>query len=133
MNETAGKPGASKVAEVRMRRISLVLLAALLVACATIAFAQKKGADQTRSVQGVVTSPSEEAAVGVVVQLKNTKTLEIRSFITKENGSYYFHNLSPDIDYELQAKSQDAASPTKTLSAFDSRKQATINLKLNKK
>jgi len=117
-----------------MRRIFFLTMAvALLLLSVSAALAQKKGQDQTRSVQGLVSTPSDDPASGAVVQLKNTKTLEIRSFITKDNGSYYFHNLSPDVDYELQARYQDSASSTKTLSAFDSRKQATINLKLNKK
>jgi hypothetical protein len=41
--------------------------------------------------------------------------------------------LSPDVDYELKADYQGASSSTKTLSTFDSRKTATINLKLNPK
>ncbi len=116
----------------------LVGLTTLLL-CAGVVFAQgqgrKKGDDQTRTVEGVITSPDDAAAGGVVVFLKNLKTLQIRSFISKPDGSYYFHGLSPDIDYELRAesKSQGLASPTKTLSSFDSRKQAIINLKLNKK
>lgn len=94
---------------------------------------QKKGSDQTRSVQGVVTGPDEKPVVGAVVQLKNTKTLQIRSFLSQQDGTYYFHGLSPDIDYELTARTDDAASGTKTLSSFDSRKEAVINLKLNPK
>jgi Carboxypeptidase regulatory-like domain len=94
---------------------------------------QKKGTDQTRSVQGVVTDPDGNTVAGAVVQLKNTKTLQIRSFLSKDDGSYYFHDLSPDIDYELTARSGDAASGTRTLSSFDSRKQAVINLKLSPK
>ena len=118
-----------------MRRV-LMAVAAVLLITASLSFAQekkKKGEDTTRSVAGVVTATDESAVVGAVVQLKNTKTLQIRSFITKENGSYYFHELSPDIDYELKADYQGASSPNKTLSAFDSRKNATINLKLNPK
>lgn len=118
-----------------MRRVLAVLAVALLIS-ASASFAQekkRKGEDTTRSVAGVVTNADESAAVGAVVQLKNTKTLQIRSFITKENGSYYFHELSPDIDYELKADYQGASSPTKTLSSFDSRRNATINLKLNPK
>jgi len=115
----------------------LTVLATLIMASALPGLAQgqgkKKGEEQTRSVQGMVSTAEDEPASGAVVQLKNTKTLEIRSFITKENGTYYFHNLSPDIDYELQARFQDSASGTKTLSSFDSRRQATINLKVNKK
>ena len=68
-----------------------------------------------------------------MVQLKNMKTLQIRSFITKEDGTYHFFELSPDVDYELKADFQGASSGTKTLSSFDSRKKAVINLKLNNK
>jgi hypothetical protein len=67
------------------------------------------------------------------VQLKNTKNLQIRSFVTKEDGTYYFHGLSPDVDFELKADFQGASSGTKTLSSFDSRKDVILNLKLNPK
>lgn len=93
----------------------------------------KKGEDtRVRSVQGAVTNATGEAVTGAVVQLKNTKTLQIRSFITKEQGEYFFNGLSPDVDFELRAESGGAASPTKTLSSFDGRKQAVLNLKLDK-
>ena len=105
----------------------------LLCTCGLLAQGKKKSEETTRSVQGVVRTTEDAPAVGAVVQLKNTKTLQIRSFITKENGSYYFHELSPDVDYELKADFQGASSQTKTLSVFDSKKSATINLKLNAK
>ena len=119
----------------KLRRRFGLLAAMTLLVCAASAFAaSKKGEDQNvRSVQGTVTEASENAIDGAVVQIKNTKTLQIRSFITKEHGAYYFHGLSPDVDYELKAEYQGQSSPTKTLSAFDSRKQAVINLKLTKK
>ncbi|MBV8731449.1 MAG: carboxypeptidase regulatory-like domain-containing protein [Acidobacteriia bacterium] len=112
-----------------------ILVALVLLVSASALFGQKKKDDQgnTRSVQGEVTAQDDSPVAGAVVQLKNTKTLQIRSFITKENGSYYFNGLSPDVDYELRAESQGLSSSTKTLSSFDSRKAATINLKLNKK
>jgi hypothetical protein len=104
-----------------------------LLACAVAGFAQKKSDNQTRSVQGVVTAANDAMLDGAVVQLKNTKSLQIRSFITQKNGTYYFHDLSPDIDYELRAQYQGASSGTKTLSSFDTRKTAIINLKVEKK
>jgi hypothetical protein len=118
-----------------MRRFWLVLAAVLLLAAAPAGFAQskKKGEDQNRSVKGAVHSADEQGVTGAVVQLKNTKTLQVRSFITKDDGTYYFLGLSPDIDYELRADFQGASSGTKTLSSFDSRKEAIINLKLNPK
>jgi Carboxypeptidase regulatory-like domain len=115
-----------------MKTIWLVLLAVLLL-CAPATFAQKKKAENTRSVQGTVTLADDSPADGAVVQLKNTKTLQVRSFITKEDGTYHFYDLSPDIDYELKADYQGASSNTKTLSSFDSQKQSTLNLKLNPK
>jgi hypothetical protein len=115
-----------------MKTIWLALLAVLLL-CAPATFAQKKKAENTRSVQGTVTVADGSLVNGAVVQLKNTKTLQIRSFITKDDGTYHFYDLSPDIDYELKADYQGASSSTKTLSSFDSRRQTVLNLKLNPK
>jgi|SRR5579864_4302747 len=111
-----------------------VMAGVLLVLSATAAnAASKKGEDQNvRSVQGTVSDANDNAIDGAVVQLKNTKTLQIRSFITKDHGEYYFHGLSRDVDYELRADYKGTASANKTLSSFDSRKQAVINLKLTK-
>jgi hypothetical protein len=110
-----------------------VALALLGLVPAAAVWAQKKNQDSsTRSVQGTVANASGAAVAGAVVQLKNTKSLQIRSFITKDQGEYYFNSLSPDTDYELRAMFSGASSPTKTLSAFDGRKQAIFNLKLDK-
>ena len=117
-----------------MLRKSLIFACLLALAASIGAFAQqKKGEDvNTRTVQGTVSDAGGNAVDGAVVQLKNTKTLQIRSFITKERGAFYFHGLSTDVDYELKADYQGAASGTKTLSSFDNRKQAVINLTLKK-
>jgi hypothetical protein len=119
-----------------IRRRGAIVLALAVLVCVPAVLAQKikKGDDQTnRTVQGIVTSAEDAPVAGAVVQLKNTKTLQIRSFITKEDGSYYFNGLSPDVDFELRAENQGSSSSTKTVSSFDSRKTVTINLKLNKK
>ncbi len=114
-----------------MTRVWLSLC--LLLSSGIFLQAQKKGEDaRVRTVQGSVTGAKGEAITGAVVQLKNTKTLQIRSFITKEQGEYFFNGLSPDVDFELRAELNGAASGTKTLSSFDSRKQAVVNLKLDK-
>lgn len=107
------------------------LLVLLLLACTPNGFAQKEGA--ARSVEGAVSNADDSAAVGAVVQLKNMKTLQVRSFITLEDGTYHFFELSPDVDFELKADFKGASSGSKTLSSFDSRKKAVVNLKLNKK
>jgi hypothetical protein len=108
----------------------LALLAAALLLAAGAGFAKDP---QTRTVQGTVTAADDSLVNGAVVYLKNTKSLQIRSFFTQKDGSYYFHDLSPDIDYELKAEYNGASSGAHTLSSFDTRKLATINLKLNAK
>jgi len=116
-----------------IRKLACAAICALLLS-ASLESADKKKEDATiRTVQGSVTDAAGEAVNGAVVQLKNTKTLQIRSFITKDNGAYYFHGLSTDVDYELRADYEGASSGPKTLSTFDSRKLAVMNLKLNKK
>jgi hypothetical protein len=120
-----------------MRKLFTAVLAAIaLAAVVTLpAHAQKKENEdrQTRSVQGVVTDNADTPLEGAVVQLKDTKSLQIRSFITKQNGTFHFHSLNPDIDYELRAEHKGANSGSKTLSSFDGRKSAVINLKVSGK
>ena len=111
---------------------ALVILGLLGACCVPLAAQKKAEQTRVRSVQGAVTSASGDAVTGAVVQLKNTKTLQIRSFITKEQGEYFFNGLSPDVDFELRAEFNNTSSSTKTLSSFDGRKQAVLNLKLDK-
>ncbi|MCC7174566.1 MAG: carboxypeptidase regulatory-like domain-containing protein [Bryobacterales bacterium] len=117
-------------AGLRAGRIALAL--ALLAVTVTGAYSQrKKGEDQNaRSVQGVVEDPQGKLVEGAVVQLKNTKSLQVRSFITQKEGNYYFHGLNPDVEYELKAEFKELSSPVRRLSVFDSRRNAVINLKL---
>ena len=109
----------------------------LLLFCFTSAvFSFQKGKaedDKLRMVQGAVTDAQDNPVVGAVVQLKNAKTLQVRSFITQEKGSYQFHGLDPNVDYTLKADYQGASSPTRTLSSFDSRKKPAIDLKIEAK
>lgn len=118
------------------RRITLLLpLFALLVSGMQWTNQKKeKGRDPNiRNVSGVVTLPDGNPASGAVVQLKNLKTLQIRSFITREDGKYQFQNLSTSIDYELTATYHDMASPKRRLTIFDTRLDAVVNLKLERK
>ncbi len=110
-----------------VNRLAVMLF---VLALAAFAFAQKGKAPAEKSVSGVVTDSSGSAVPGAVVQLKNTKTLQVRSFIAKDMGEYYFHGLSPDVDYELKADSNGKSSGSRTLSSFDSHAEATINLQL---
>ncbi|MCS6953055.1 MAG: carboxypeptidase-like regulatory domain-containing protein [Bryobacterales bacterium] len=114
----------------------------LAVACALVVgigslWAAQRGKPRedpnVRSVQGAVYDANDQPVEGAIVKLKNLKTLQVRSFVTQRDGTYYFHGLSTDVDYELRAEHGEAASDTKTLSVFDSRRKAVINLKLASK
>lgn len=118
----------------RSRSILALLALLLLILAPASPFQRKKKEDAgTRSVQGAVRDPDDNLAVGAVVQLKNTKTLQVRSFITLQDGNFLFQGLSTNVDYELKADFGGVSSPVKRLSSFDDRTKAVINLKLEKK
>jgi hypothetical protein len=97
--------------------------------------AQKNKKDEdagTRSVQGQVVDPDDQPVVGAIVQLKDMRSLEIRSFVTQEEGKYHFSGLKTEIDYQVKAVSVGMSSASKTVSLFDTRKIAVLNLKLEK-
>lgn len=84
----------------------------------------------TKSVKGLVTDQAERPLPEAVVQLKNTKTLQVKSFIADENGSYYFYGLDPNVDYELKAQHEGFSSRAHTLSSFDDRREVIYNFAL---
>lgn len=110
--------------------LSLALLTATAVGGSAAPFADNKKDENAnlRAVQGLVTDSDNNPLKQAIVQIKDTKSLQVRSFITKDDGSYHFYGLSPNIDYELKAEFQTGVSDKKTLSTFDSRKTATLNL-----
>ena len=110
-----------------LKLAALTCLMALLFAGAVMGQNDDTG---TRSVQGVVTAASGNPVAEAVVQLKDTKTLQIRSYRTEADGSYHFAGLSTNVEYELEAKHGDVSSGKKTLTVFNTQKVATVNLKL---
>jgi len=67
------------------------------------------------------------------VKLKDMKTLQVRSFITKEDGKYHFSGLSINNDYEVEADLKGLFCKPRMLSVYDSRKKPNLDLKLEKK
>ena len=85
----------------------------------------------SRTLVGFVFDRADKPLPNAIVYIKNTKTLTVRTFIAEGDASYRFHALSPNIDYEVWAEYQGKKSDTKTLSSFDTRPNARINLKVN--
>jgi hypothetical protein len=108
-------------------------LVVLIVAAANPAIGQKNDGSQLRTLTGHVLSRENQPIGKAIVYLKNTKTLMIKTYITDPDGSYRFPALSPVVDYEVFAESEGAHSDTKTLSAFDNRKQVEITLRIRAK
>jgi hypothetical protein len=84
-------------------------------------------------VSGQVTDKSDDPAAGSVVFLKNLRTNAVSSRFADKDGDYRFSGLDPNADYELHAELGDMQSSVKTMFSLDSRKEMTLNLKLDKK
>ncbi len=117
-----------------MRTLAICGWLLLLIAATANATTEQKGqAAQQRTLTGHVFNDANQPLVKAIVYLKNTKTLMTTTYITESDGSYRFPALAPNVDYEVYAEYQGARSSTKTLSAFDDRKQAVITLRIKAK
>src|SRR6266702_5842127 len=110
---------------VRSTVVAVALLAFLLGP--VLAFAE---AGAQRVVQGKVVGSSDAPIAGAVVYLKDLKKLTIKSFISTQDGSFRFGQLSTDSDYELWADLKGKKSPTKTVSSFDTKKVLDLTLRI---
>jgi Carboxypeptidase regulatory-like domain len=117
----------------------LIAMAAILLACGAMlgtsaalvaGFEQRGSQGDSRTLTGHVLNGQNEPLQRAIVYIKNTKSLAIKTYISEADGSYRFAGLAPNVDYEVYAEHQGARSDTKTLSGFDSRKQANITLKI---
>ena len=91
------------------------------------------GTPLARSIVGTVVDSHDSPVPHAVVLLKDTKTLQVRSYLAQKDGKYHFYGLSSDINYELRAQANGLTSPIKTVSVFDSHRLVKLNLKLKKK
>src|SRR6478735_11217831 len=56
-----------------------------------------------RSIEGTVLSSDGAPVAGAIVQIKDAKTLQVRSYIAQKDGKFQFWGLSNDVNYELRA------------------------------
>ncbi|HZU08645.1 MAG TPA: carboxypeptidase-like regulatory domain-containing protein [Pseudacidobacterium sp.] len=84
-------------------------------------------AQDTRSVEGKVYAQGSPVA-GAVVYLQDSKTNNVKSFISTQDGSYRFGQLSTDVDYQIWAEYKGSKSEKKNISSFNSKKQLVIDL-----
>ena len=103
-------------------RIFLVFALLLLVGFCTL------GATERRPLTGLVIDKRGNPLPGAAVQLEDTATLSVISYITGKDGRYHFNGLLDDRDYTLKAKYKSHWSNGKTFSKFNSSKNPHVDL-----
>jgi hypothetical protein len=109
------------------------LAAMLILVCGEALAQNSKKEAQLRTVRGLVTDKSDKPIQNGVVFLKNTRTNTVISHFTDDEGNYRFTGLDPNADYEIYAEFSGQKSASRTASALDSRKEITLNLKVDRK
>ena len=82
--------------------------------------AQKMPQPSVRSLSGSIRDAGHEPIRNAVVELRNTNTGEVVTFITDESGRYNFKRLDGNADYEVWVLFRGNRSPTRSISKFDS-------------
>jgi hypothetical protein len=117
--------------------LALALMTMMILASASTLPGQnsKKEKDEdanTRTLRGTVLDAAGNPVAQAVVQLKDSRTLQVLSFITKDDGEYHFASLKTDVEYEVKANHGGLTTDWKRVSIFDTRKIVIVNLKLEK-
>jgi hypothetical protein len=73
----------------------------------------------------------ENALPRAIVYLKNNRSRAVRTYIAGDDGKFVFHALAPNTDYDLYAEYQGKRSSNRTVSAFDSRSDINMDLKIS--
>jgi hypothetical protein len=113
-------------------RIFCLSISLLLMSGLALAQGSKKET-QLRTVRGLVTDKAEKPIQNSVVFLKNLRTNTVISHFTDDQGTYQFAGLDPNADYEIHAEFESEKSATRPVSALDSRREMTLNLKVDRK
>jgi|ERR1051325_6553802 len=117
-----------------VKRVTVALTLAVVLALAAVTWAEpekpNRGDQQLKNVTGQVMDRSDHPLENAIVYLQDSRTLAVKTFITDGTGGYRFHGLNPNTDYQLHAEYKGQKSDTKTVSAFDSRTNVTLHLRI---
>ena len=122
----------------RPRRKLLLWSCALLGLLPGLGAAQDSKQDakkesRLRSVLGMVTDKSDKPVANAIVFLKNLRTNLVISHFSDAQGNYRFSGLDPNADYELRAEFGGERSAARTISSLDSRREMSLNLRIDRK
>jgi hypothetical protein len=110
---------------------SAIVCIALVSLVVALPFAVRAEQDfGQKNLQGKVFDGKDAPIKGAIVYLQNSRTSDVKTFISGDDGSYRFAALSADTDYTVWAAFQGKKSPSKTISSFDTRKLVFVDLKI---
>lgn len=84
-----------------------------------------------KNAQGVVTDSAGAPVAGATVLLKGESDSSVRSYITKDDGSFSFVGLSPDLYYNLKARVGQHESGQVTITRYDKSEEKKVQLKFD--
>jgi len=122
----------------QLRVVQRSFLAACIVAAFAPVIPPRPAAAQNfstaeRVVEGKVFNAGGSLQSGAVVYLKDLKSLEIKTYISTQDGLYRFGQLGSQDDYQLWAEFGGHKSKVKTISSFDSKKHFEVFLHIEDK
>ncbi|MBI3896336.1 MAG: carboxypeptidase regulatory-like domain-containing protein [Acidobacteria bacterium] len=84
-----------------------------------------------KNLSGQVVDKQGKGLAQAVVHLKNKKTLDVKTFISNDEGNYRFNGLDANTDYAVHAEYQGAMSRDRSVSSFDDRKEVYLVLEID--
>ncbi len=84
-----------------------------------------------KTLTGQVVDKDGKGLAQAVVHLKNQRTLEVQTRISDNEGKYRFNGLNPETDFAVHAEFRGASNPTRTVSAFDEKKDVYLVLEVD--
>jgi hypothetical protein len=120
----------ARLARAAVTGLGLTLTAGVLTTTAPTAHAQQRGPVQ-RTIEGRVRDHNDAPIKGAIVYLKDSRTLAVKSFISDDEGTFHFGQLSQNTDYELYAEFEGKRSKPKNISSFDSKNDFNFTLKID--
>jgi len=72
-----------------------------------------------KTVDGVVVDSANAPITGATVLLKGETDGSVRSAVTRDDGTFSFVGVNPDLDYSVRARIQERETKTTNVSRFD--------------
>jgi Carboxypeptidase regulatory-like domain len=120
----------SKAARAVVAGLALAVGTLAVGRTAATAHAQQRGPVR-RTIEGRVHDKNDAPVKGAVVYLKDSRTLAVKSFISDDEGTFHFGQLSQNTDYELYAEFDGKRSKSKSVSSFDNKNDFNFTLKID--